>query len=169
MSASSRVGGLPSFWWIAGLVLLGDVITKALAHTYLVRHRAYPILGEAFQLVLVHNPGAAFGLHLGSYSRWLFSAVAVLTLIVLWRMARAAPPGDPLRVPALGLIAGGAAGNLVNRLWSQAGVVDFLDLGVGTLRWPTFNFADVAISTGAALLVLVLWREDARASTAATT
>ena len=55
----------------------------------------------------------------------------------------ARPPGDRFRQLALGLVAGGAAGNLVDRIRSRAGVVDFLDVGIGALRWPTFNVADI--------------------------
>ena len=169
MSGATRRTRTARFWWIVGLVVLTDVVTKALAHTLLVRHRPYPILGSVVQLVLVHNPGAAFGLYLGLYSRWIFAAGAVLALVVLWRMAHTGPAGDRIRTLALGLIAGGAMGNLVNRVWSVPGVVDFLDVGVGSARWPTFNLADVAISIGAGLLVFVLWREDARGPMSATT
>src|SRR6266496_3785368 len=56
--------------------------------------------------------------------------------------------GDWFRQLALGLVAGGAAGNLVDRVRSSRGVVDFLDLGVGALRWPTFNVADIDVSCG---------------------
>jgi signal peptidase II len=63
---------------------------------------------------------------------------------------------------ALGLVAGGAVGNLIDRVRSPRGVVDFLDVGVGALRWPTFNIADIAVSCGAIALAVSLWREDAR-------
>ena len=64
---------------------------------------------------------------------------------------------------------GGALGNLINRIWSTAGVVDFLDVGVGASRWPTFNVADVGVCVGAFLLALVFWGEDRRTATTATT
>ena len=60
------------------------------------------------------------------------------------------------------MASGGAAGNVINRLWSAAGVVDFIDVGVGPLRWPTFNLADTAISGGAILLAWALWAEERR-------
>jgi signal peptidase II len=59
-------------------------------------------------------------------------------------------------------VAGGAAGNLVDRIRSPRGVVDFLDIGIGTLRWPTFNVADIAVSCGAVALAISLWIEDSR-------
>jgi signal peptidase II len=61
---------------------------------------------------------------------------------------------------ALGLVCGGAVGNLIDRIRSPAGVVDFVDVGVGDLRWPTFNVADMAVSVGAFLLAWVLWGEE---------
>ena len=57
---------------------------------------------------------------------------------------------------------GGAAGNLIDRIRSTRGVVDFLDVGIGALRWPTFNVADIAVSCGAIALVVSMWREDVR-------
>jgi signal peptidase II len=112
----------------------------------------------------VYNPGAAFGLHLGPYSRWIFFAVAAFAVVLLNRMSRTTPVGDRFRQLALGLICGGAAGNLIDRIRSARGVVDFIDVGVGTLRWPTFNVADIAVSCGAVALAISLWREDSNRS-----
>ncbi|MFZ5623013.1 MAG: signal peptidase II [Gemmatimonadota bacterium] len=143
-------------------VIALDLVTKFLAENTLSRVAAIPVIGEWVQLRLVYNPGAAFGLHLGPYSRWIFLAVAAIAVVVLTRMARAAAPGEVLRQLSLGLVAGGAFGNLVDRIRSGRGVVDFIDVGVGSLRWPTFNVADIGVSCGAVLLAISLWREDAR-------
>ncbi|MEP7325035.1 MAG: signal peptidase II [Gemmatimonadota bacterium] len=150
------------FWTAIVLVLVLDTITKLLADAMLLRTTGVSVFGEWFQLRLVHNPGAAFGLHLGPYSRWIFFAVAIVAIVLLNRMSRNTPVGDRFRQLALGLICGGAAGNLVDRIRSPRGVVDFIDIGVGTLRWPTFNVADIAVSCGAVALAISLWREDAR-------
>jgi len=83
-------------------------------------------------------------------------------VFVLHRMSRSSPPGDWFRQLALGLVAGGAAGNLVDRIRSSRGVVDFFDVGVGALRWPTFNVADIAVSCCASALVISIWREDSQ-------
>jgi signal peptidase II len=150
-------------YWGAGVtVLVLDLITKFLAEQHLLRSSGRSVVGEWFQLRLVYNPGAAFGLDLGPYSRWIFMVVALVALVALFRMAQDAEPGDWFRQLALGLVSGGALGNLVDRIRSTQGVVDFLDVGVGQWRWPTFNVADMAVSCGAIALAISLWREDAR-------
>jgi signal peptidase II len=63
-------------------------------------------------------------------------------------------------VVAVALVCGGAIGNLIDRLRWSRGVVDFIDIGVGATRWPTFNIADMAVSTGAIALAVVLWRDE---------
>jgi signal peptidase II len=150
------------FLWAAlGTVVL-DLITKLIAEATLLRTPGVSVFGDWFQLRLVYNQGAAFGLHVGPYSRWIFFAVALVAVLVLARMSRSSPAGDRFRQLALGLVAGGAVGNLIDRVRSSRGVVDFLDVGVGALRWPTFNVADIAVSCGAIALAISLWREDAR-------
>ena len=146
------------------IVLVLDLATKLIAEATLLRTAGVSVFGEWFQLRLVFNPGAAFGLHLGPYSRWIFFLVAIFAVFLLNRMSRTTEAGDRFRQLALGLISGGAAGNLIDRIRSPRGVVDFIDIGVGTLRWPTFNVADIAVSCGAISLAISLWREDARAA-----
>ncbi|MEO6067970.1 MAG: signal peptidase II [Gemmatimonadota bacterium] len=148
------------FWVAAVIVVVADLATKLLAEATLALRSAVSVMGDTFQLRLVYNPGAAFGLHLGPWSRWIFLAVAVAAIIILDRMSRTATPGDRLRQLACGLVTGGAFGNLVDRIRSGQGVVDFLDVGVGIHRWPTFNVADIGVSCGAILLAWSLWQED---------
>jgi signal peptidase II len=146
------------FWGTVTAVVLADYVTKLLAVAMLSRHPVN-IVGEWVRLRLVYNEGAAFGLHLGEHSRWIFFTLAVLALVVLGSMVRATRPGDRFRLAALALVCGGATGNLVDRIRSARGVVDFLDVGVGLWRWPTFNVADSAITVGAVALALSLWLE----------
>ena len=149
------------FWPIIVFVAALDVVTKALAARALVPQRVpHEVLGEFVRLTLVYNPGAAFGLHLGPQSRWIFTALTLVALVILWRLYRATRRGDVPRVLALALVCAGALGNLLDRLRSDLGVVDFLDVGVNGTRWPTFNVADMAVSVGAILLAWVLWQED---------
>jgi signal peptidase II len=148
----------------AGVVLVVvflDVLTKAWA-VYVLAPAYIPhdVIGNYVRFTLVYNQGAAFGLHVGEYSRWIFMGLTLVALVVLWRLFRAARLGDYWRVLAIALVTGGAIGNLIDRIRSSAGVVDFLDIGVGEMRWPTFNVADMAVSVGAFLLAWALWGED---------
>jgi len=148
-------------WPLLVVVVIADVYTKMLAVSLLdpngMPHR---VVGEGLRFALVYNPGAAFGLYLGGYSRWIFMALTIGALGILWRLYQQAEASDRPRVIAVALVAAGAIGNLIDRIRSELGVVDFIDVGVGMHRWPTFNIADMAVSTGAILLAWVLWGEE---------
>ena len=149
------------FWPVVAFVAVLDIVTKAIAVRALVPQRVpHEVFGEYVRLTLVYNPGAAFGLNLGPQSRWIFTVLTLVALVILWRLYRSTQRGDVVRVLALSLVCAGAIGNLLDRLRSDLGVVDFLDVGVGATRWPTFNVADMAVSVGAVLLAWVLWQED---------
>ncbi len=148
--------------WFAGIILaviVLDRVTKLVAEARLPRHLGVPVLGDVFHLQLVYNRGAAFGIHVGDYSRWIFMALTIVALVVLASMARHTKTGDGLRLYAIAAVMAGAAGNLIDRVRSSRGVVDFLDVTIGPLHWPTFNVADTAISCGAVALALALWSE----------
>jgi len=146
------------FWAVLGGVVLLDFITKQLAVATLGRVPVY-LLGEWLSFRLVHNPGAAFGIHVGAYSRIVFTLLAIVALVVLGAMVRQTRAADWPRLVALALVCGGAVGNLVDRLRSSRGVVDFIDVWIGSFHWPTFNVADMAVSCGAITLAVVLWQE----------
>lgn len=162
MSGAHANGRL--FWGAAGAVVICDVITKLFAERYLVPHIPHSVIGDVVRLTLAYNPGAAFSMSLGPASRIIFGGFAVVALVILWRLQRAALPSERLKVTALGLAWGGAAGNLIDRFRSPAGVVDFIDIGVGNVRFWTFNVADSAVTVGAVLLGWVLLQEDRAAS-----
>ena len=150
------------FWPVMLAVTTSDFITKQLALRYLVP-QSIPqnVFGDWFRLALVRNPGAAFGLNVGIYSRYIFMGLTILALIILGRLYRSTRTGDASRVLALALVCGGAVGNLIDRVASPKGVIDFIDVGISEItRWPTFNVADMAVSFGAFLLAWVLWEED---------
>ena len=153
-------GKRPLFWTVVLVILVLDIVTKYVAHTRMLEHSVREVLGDWVRLTLLYNPGAAFGLSLGPYSRWLFTALTIGALVILGNLFRATAPGDRTRTLAIGLVTGGALGNLVNRLWLARGVVDWIDVGIGEHRWPSFNVADIGVSVGAVLLAFVLWRED---------
>jgi signal peptidase II len=147
------------FWGTAAAVVVADIVTKLVAEAWLSPLRPVQLLGDYVQLRLVFNQCAAFGLCLGAYSRWIFFGLAIVALFVLRSMVRSARPGDRVRLLALALVCAGAVGNVIDRLRSAQGVVDFVDVGLGTTRWPTFNIADSAITVGAIALAVSLWLE----------
>ncbi len=156
------------FWPVAAGFLVVDFVTKRWAVDALAPiHTRHEVLGEWLTFTLLYNPGAAFGLHLGEWSRWIFTALTIGASVILTRMYQATAEGDALKLTSLGMILGGALGNLIDRLRSGQGVVDFIDVGIGDMRWPTFNVADIGVSCGALLLAWVLWREDRAAALAA--
>ena len=148
------------FWTAAVSIVVLDVITKTLAVKYLTPYVARDVLGSFGRLTLAYNRGAAFSMSLGAYSRVAFGTFAALALVVLWWMHRDARPGERLKVIGLGLAWGGAAGNLIDRIRSPRGVVDFIDLGIGSVRFWTFNVADSGVTIGACMLAIALWIEE---------
>jgi signal peptidase II len=109
-----------------------------------------PVLGSVFRLTNIRNSGAVFGVMKGAGSYFtLFSVIAGLALVVAMYFAR---KSTRLVKISLGLVLGGAMGNLVDRLRFGA-VVDFIDVGIGRARWPCFNIADAAITVGVVLLI----------------
>lgn len=129
-----------------------DQITKVWAVHALSGAAPVPLVGELLQLRLVYNPGAAFSL--GTGSTWVFTVLAsVVVVVLLWQARHLGSTGWTW---ALGLLLGGAAGNLIDRLvrapgFGQGHVVDFLALP----SFPVFNVADMGI-TAAAVLIAVL-------------
>lgn len=169
MSAAPEDSPRPRVSHLAGIAILvtivvTDVITKRLALAMLSpRGVPHEVLGDYVRFTLAFNRGVAFGFHLGDASRWVFSLLALGILGVLFQLYRAAAPADRARRLAIALVAGGAIGNLIDRLRWSAGVVDFIDIGVGDVRFWTFNVADMAVSTGAVVLIWLLQREEDRA------
>lgn len=150
-------------WPVLIFIVALDFLTKALA-VALLPPNGFPqqVVGEGVRFALVYNPGAAFGLYLGSYSRWIFMTLTTGALVILWRLYQQTNDSQRLRALAIASVAAGAVGNLIDRIRSDLGVVDFIDIGFGLHRWPTFNVADMAVSTGAFLLAWVLWGDEQR-------
>ena len=161
------------FWPVVVVIVIADVVTKMIALNTLRPFDPQPVAGDALRLTLVRNKGAAFGLYLGDYSRYIFMVLTIGALIILWRLYQQTREGDLPRTLAIALVCAGAIGNLIDRIRWHEGVVDFIDVGFRDMRWPTFNVADMAVSTGAFLLAWVLWGDDkaerARAEAAAGT
>ena len=146
-------------WILAGAVLVLDQVTKQVAVAALEAGRLVPIVGDYVSFTYVRNPGIAFGLHLGAFSRPFFVLTALAVLAVLVSFYRATPRADRLRRLAIAVLCAGAIGNLIDRvLWSE-GVIDFIRLAVAGYEWPIFNVADMAVTLGAILLGVSLLTE----------
>jgi signal peptidase II len=156
-----RSGRNRLFWTTVILVIAVDQLTKEWAVRALQPpHIPHEIWGNVVRFTLAFNRGAAFSMSAGDHSRWIFGGFAVIACVILWRLFRGSRDGETLRVLALALAFGGAAGNLIDRFRPRASVVDFIDIGVNNIRFWTFNVADSAVTVGAILLAFVLWRED---------
>lgn len=148
------------YYPLAALWVIADVLTKRWAFPFLADHGgSYPVLGDFVRFTLVMNKGMAFGLSFGEWSRWILVGFVLITLGLIFHLYRETPEGDKIQAAALALITGGAIGNLIDRLRSADGVVDFIDVGIGTHRFYIFNVADAGVSIGGALLVILLWTE----------
>jgi signal peptidase II len=148
------------FAGVVGGVVLFDYLTKALVQDSFHLYQQMDVIGEYLRLTYIHNPGAAFGIQLGPHSRLIFLVLTMVALIALAGMYWFTPVRDRVRLTSISLICGGAIGNLIDRIRSEAGVVDFIDIGVGDIRWPIFNIADIAVTAGATILALSLWKEE---------
>lgn len=147
------------FWPLLFSIAACDWITKRLAVEHLApAHVPREVVGEYLRFTLAYNPGAAFNMSLGDFSRVGFSILAIIVLGVLLRLYRETEPADGWQGAALGLVAGGAIGNLLDRFTSSRGVVDFIDVGVSQYRFWTFNVADMGVTCGAVLLGILILR-----------
>lgn len=143
---------LPVIVLLAAAVLAIDQATKFWAESALTDHAPVPLLGDFLQFRLIYNSGAAFSI--GSGSTWLFTVAAAVAVVVLAGLARRVRSRGQL--VAVGLLLGGATTHLLDRLFRAPGfgrghVVDFIDYN----GWFIGNVADIALTLGAAILVLV--------------
>lgn len=156
-----------SHWlWVSAAIILADQVTKQLV----VNHVAWAqriALTDWLNLTYLRNTGAAFSM-LSDMPPWAFALLgcAVSVGIIIW--LRKNPTGERLVAVGLALILGGAIGNVIDRV-TRGFVVDFVDFHIGTWHYPAFNVADVAITLGAAALILdmiLAYRRDKAAAQA---
>jgi signal peptidase II len=152
--------------WLALAVVAADRASKFAVERLTPEGFRRPIVPSFADLVHSVNPGIAFGLFSETASKWIsllliLSAAAVIFLLV-WLLVTGHAGTTQTQI-GVALIAGGAAGNLLDRLL-HGGVTDFLELRAGTFRWPAFNLADSAITIGAALIVIELLTSETHAS-----
>jgi signal peptidase II len=138
--------------YLTAVAILGlDQLTKRMAVGALDLHRPLEVLGGLVRFTLVWNRGAAFSLSWGGPAILgiITSVAAIFVAVQIWRLRQRSIPF----MLGLGVVLGGALGNLLDRLM-YGSVIDFIDVGIGSSRWPTFNVADIAITAGGILLVL---------------
>jgi len=134
--------------WIVLCVLALDQVSKLVVSASMSPGDSVEVLNSFLRLTYVHNPYAAFGIAVGPPKlHFLFSSLALG--VVVWVLLRSS---SGLQRHALALVLGGALGNILDRLRTGE-VVDFLDVGIRTYRWPVFNLADLAVTGGIVLLV----------------
>jgi signal peptidase II len=137
----------------AACLLVVDQITKRIALGSLALNEPVEVAGNHLRMTLVWNRGAAFSMSWGG--PWVLAAVTaiavVLVSVFIWKQRGT----GKLYTVAMGAVLGGAAGNLLDRILYGGGVVDFIDAGFTSWRWPTFNIADIGISVGGILLVIL--------------
>jgi signal peptidase II len=145
------------FWTIFLATILFDVGSKRLAVAQLSPpYVPHSVIDDVLRFTLAFNPEGAMSFSLGPSSRWWFVLLSIGTLFVLAYIYRQTPREDRFQIASLALICGGAVGNLLDRLRSARGVVDFIDIGIGSHRFWTFNIADLAVTLGTAMLTWIL-------------
>ncbi len=152
-SAFTSGSGVWRWLGVALIILMLDQLTKIAVVGAFQLGETLPIT-SFFNLVRVHNPGAAFSFlaDAGGWQRWFFTGLGVLAAGVMVYLLRM-HAGQTLFCLALSLLLGGAVGNVIDRLLYSY-VIDFLDFYYDTWHFPAFNVADSAITVGAGLLIL---------------
>lgn len=144
----------PIFLGLAATVIVADQLTKAWLVSQLAPGESTPVVGDYLRLVHSQNNGALFGLFRESAVLFGLASIVVIGLIVVYH---ARSGRSRYMSIALGLLLGGAVGNLIDRL-RLGYVVDFVDAGIGSLRWYTFNVADASISFAILFLIAAALR-----------
>ena len=154
---------------VAGLgiiILVLDQLSKLWAQNNLSHWESIDVIPGLFKLVYVLNRGAAFGFLNQRDTTWqtyFFIAVTALAVVLIFHLVHSVTRRDPYLFAGLGLILGGALGNLIDRI-RLGEVIDFLDFYLGSHHWPAFNIADMAISVGTVLLIISFYKRKKDAS-----
>jgi signal peptidase II len=147
------------FFGLAAAIVIADQATKAWLRSALAPGERLEVVGDLVRLVHSQNSGALFGLFRDQALLFGLVSTGVVALIIWYHGSSGR--NTPMTI-ALGLLLGGAIGNLIDR-FRLGYVTDFVDLGIGDVRWYTFNVADAAVSMAIVLLVVLAvlpWRAD---------
>lgn len=159
--------GLASLWATGTIAL--DQATKLWVSSSMEAWSGHAVIAGFFNLVHVLNRGAAWGFLNSediSWQRPMFIGIGLVALAFIGYMLKTADEKDAWMITGLGLIAGGAIGNLIDRIRLGV-VVDFLDFYVGNYHWPAFNIADCALTVGAGCILLSMYLNRKRSDKAA--
>lgn len=149
---------------LAASIIVPDQITKAVIQQKYPLWATDPVIPGFFNLAHVLNKGAAFGFLNNPDSNWqiwFFAAITVFAVGFIYYLLTTADKGDRFFIWGLGLVLGGALGNLIDRM-RFGFVVDFLDFYVGDYHWPAFNVADIAITCGAFAIIVSMYMKNQR-------
>jgi signal peptidase II len=151
---------LPRLLVLALAVVALDQATKHVVMWSIPFQTSRPVLGDLVRLTYIKNQGIAFGLF--SNQRLPFSLVSIVAMLLILLALRRIPVEARAARYAMATILGGAAGNLIDRIRFRE-VVDFIDIGLGSMRWPVFNVADMAVTVGVLLFLLgTMFRSEQR-------
>lgn len=142
--------------FVAFIIALGlDILTKFWVMQVLTPHRPVPVIGDFFRWTLGFNTGIAFSMFTNSGSLLRIVTGVIIIGLAVWAL-RSLRSGElpPVGAWPVGFILGGAVGNYIDRLLNGS-VIDFIDVGLGAMRWPTFNLADSFIVVGIIWLTLI--------------
>jgi signal peptidase II len=145
---------LIQFGVAAFTILTLDIFTKWAVSHFMRFGQSIPVLGDFGRLTYIRNPGAAFGLFSGS--RVSFILISVVAIAIILSLLSREHYRGKWAMTALGMILGGAVGNLIDRI-RLGEVTDFIDLGFGRTRWPVFNVADIGVTVGVCILAVALY------------
>lgn len=152
---------------LAASIIIPDQITKAVIQQKYVLWDTEAVIPGFFNLVHVLNKGAAFGFLNRpdtNWQIWFFVAVTIFAVGFIYYLLSTADRGDRFFIWGLGLVLGGALGNLIDRI-RFGFVVDFLDFYIGQYHWPAFNVADIAITCGAFCVIVSMYMKNRRGQT----
>lgn len=160
VAAKKKIVNTNVYWlWLSLLVIVADQLTKGAIRQQFSLYEIQEITSW-FNLTRLHNTGAAFSFlaDAGGWQQWFFIVLGVVVSLGVMIWLRLVPKNNQMLAIGLCLIIGGALGNVIDRV-VLGYVVDFLDFHLGSYHWPAFNIADIAIVTGAGLLILDSFRE----------
>jgi signal peptidase II len=138
------------YFAVAAIVVMLDQASKRLIWEGFKETGGMDLIGSVLRIRLSTNTGAVMGILSGS--RPILITVTIISIIALIYFAYRMRYAPLFKRVCLGLVLGGAFGNLIDRI-ATGKVIDFIDMGIGRYRWPTYNVADIAVTVGAVILI----------------